>query len=263
MSKKKIGRNEDVPFYFEKLLAGIGFLELLEKETSLSRIQIKPDRKDGHLRRIEDFTKFYLDGSVEVFQVKHTERKETYKFGFGDLWNTNSKQKTPKEPGKKEGVDIFKFLKSWRIHKLKTDSVSLIILTNRKPTNTFANFVKDIDKLRRGELKWRTFSVEYTKQIESIKSNCKSKPFKNYIELKNFLCSLYYREVSGIDDLYQDISKKLKEAGVIDSDRIDAFIHRITKVFVSNNIDVLPSTVNEFINRLKTGLIQEIFTPPN
>ena len=253
--------SEDIPFHFEKLLAGIGFLELLEKNSMLSMMQVKPDRKNGPPRRIEDFTKFYSDGSIEVFQIKHTQVND--KFGFSDLWTVNPSPIAPRNSGKREGKNIFKFLKSWRIHRSTTNSVSLTILTNRKPRTDFDSFIKDVKKLRKSTLEWRIFSKRYSKQIKSIKFNCSAAPFSSNVEIKSFLCSLNYKRVSDIDDLEKDISEKLEGLGVIDIDKIDAFIQRITKVFISNNVDVFPSTVNKLINRLKTGLIQEIITPPN
>ena len=79
---KKIMRNEDAPFYFEKLFAGICFLDLLDKKSSIAKIEIKPDRKDGSDRRIEDLTKYYKDGSIEVIQIKHkTGHRKAFPFG--------------------------------------------------------------------------------------------------------------------------------------------------------------------------------------
>ncbi|MDP3244748.1 MAG: hypothetical protein Q8M83_03785, partial [bacterium] len=66
MAKNTTKRNEDAPFFFEKLLAAIDFLDLLDTNGLISRLQIKPDRKHGSNRRIEDLTRFYKNGGVEV-----------------------------------------------------------------------------------------------------------------------------------------------------------------------------------------------------
>ena len=224
-------------------------------------MQVKPDRIGGSPRRIEDLTKFYQDGSVEVIQIKHTQAADT--FTFSDLWRVNAIESKESDSGKKEGVDVFKFLKSWRNHRKDTDSVLLTILTNRKTTEDFANFLSDIAAVNTNTLKWKDFKKKYSTQLKAVETNCSSKPFQDPTELKNFICSLRLINVSEIEGLEKEISDKLTSFGIAHEERVDAFIGRITKIFISNNVNVLPSTVNELLGRLKTGLIQEVLTPSN
>ncbi|MFZ2167687.1 MAG: hypothetical protein WAV50_02330, partial [Minisyncoccia bacterium] len=116
-------RNEDAPFYFEKLVASLDFVELLDNHSSIARLQIKPDRKHGSDRRIDDLTRFNKDKTTEVVQIKHSLVAGS-KLGLSDLWKVNT---TPtKAIGKKEGTNIFKFLKSWRSLR-KTGSKKVVL----------------------------------------------------------------------------------------------------------------------------------------
>ena len=110
MSKKISKRNEDAPFYFEKLLASLDYLELLDSTGTIARLQIKPDRKYGVDRRIDDLTRFNRDKSIEVVQIKHSIVEDT-KIGFSELWI--AKTSTTKKGARTEGTNIFKFLKSF------------------------------------------------------------------------------------------------------------------------------------------------------
>ncbi|MFA5033513.1 MAG: P-loop NTPase fold protein [bacterium] len=259
---QKIIRNENAPFYFEILLAGVEFLNLLEKDSFVTKIQIKPDRKYGQKRRIEDLTKFYKNVQVEVIQIKHTLRPES-KLGFGDLWITNLHQTNTRQSCRKEGTNIFKFLKSWRVHKKQNKSVRLTIASNKILTNELFDFLRDIKKLREKKLSWKSFHNRHNSEIKSIKANCNASPFVNNKELKSFLSALHFKEIPAIDVLEKELRMKLKREGVVDNERGDAFITRITRLFVSNEIEVTPQKVIEFIDRLETGLIQEIATPLN
>ena len=253
----KVVKNEDAPFYFEKLFAGLCFLGLVEKNPSVFKIEIKPDRKDGANRRIEDLTRFLKDGSIEVIQIKHTLKTGT-KWGFGDLWTTRPNAKNPKE-----GTNIFKFLKSWRTHKKSNKCIRLIVASNKTPTSNLDNFLKDIQKLKKRKLSWQNFQTKYSSEIQNIELNCKKEPLINKNELKSFISALQFQKLPDIDPLHEKLVEKLKEQGVFDDDRINAFIGRITKVFASNQIEILPERVFGLIDRLKTGLLQEIIAPPN
>lgn len=263
MSKRRITRNENAPVYFEILLAGIEFLGLLEKDSSVVRIQVKPDRKYGPNRRIEDITKFCKDGRVEVVQIKYTGSGR--RLGFSELWTAKPSRSITAtgQSDRKEGTNIFKFLKSWRVHKTRGKSVLLTISSNRKPTKKLAAFLHDIKKLRSKKLRWKAFCRRYANEIQNIKSNCSQKPFTNQNELKNFVSSLHFRKASDISDVEEKLIAKLRIQGVVDDDGINAFINRIQKNFISNEVEVTSSTVIGLINRLKTGLIQEIVTPSN
>lgn len=258
---KKSNRNENIPFYFEILYAGIDFLKLLEKGTNLLRIEVKPDRKYGHQRRIEDLTKFYNDNSVETVQIKHSIDSKS-KLGFGDLWTATPRIKTL-QTSKKEGTNIFKFLKSWRIHKKNGKSVMLTLASNRTPTTALQTFLSDIESLRDRKLLWKNFKTQYSSEISNIKENCRKRPFTSESELLNFIRSFRFEKLVNIDELEGRLADKLRNHGVITDERLNAYINRINKTFISNQIEVLPQRVLELIDRLKTGLIQEIATPPN
>jgi hypothetical protein len=262
MVTRKINRNENAPFYFEILLAGIEFLNLLERDSIIEKIQVKPDRKYGEDRRIEDLTKFYKNGQVEVVQIKHTLRPGS-RLGFGELWIAHPSQSTVNQASRGEGTNIFKFLKSWRIHKKQNKSILLTIKSNKSPTKGLDTFLNDIKKLREKKLRWKSFCKRHPSEIQSIESNCNRKPFVNQKELNNFLLSLRFQKVPNIDPLEEILGIKLKRQGIVDGEGLNAFINRITKTFISNQIEVIPQRVNELINRLKTGLIQEIAAPTN
>jgi energy-coupling factor transporter ATP-binding protein EcfA2 len=263
MTKKIITRNENAPFYFEILLAGIEFLDLLEKGSTVAKIQVKPDRKYGPNRRIEDITKFHKDGRVEIIQIKYTDSGR--QLGSSELWTAKTVRSTTttNQSRRTEGTNIFKFLKSWRIHKARSKFILLTILSNRKPTKKLEVFLRDIGKLRSKKLKWKTFCRRYVDEIQNIKSNCSQKPFVNQNELKNFVSSFYFHKVLDISDVGEKLITKLRVQGVVDDDGINAFINRIHKNFISTEVEVTSSTVIGLINRLKTGLIQEIATPTN
>ncbi len=261
MTKNRITKNEDAPFYFEKLFAGICFLDLLDKKSSIAKIEIKPDRKHGSSRRIEDLTKFFKDGGVEVIQIKHTLNTSS-KLGFSDLWIAGSSSGSSCS-GKKEGTNIYKFLKSWRTHKENGKHIRLVVASNKTSTNGLNKFLKDIQKLRRKKLSWRRFQAKYSFEIQNIKTNCNEAPFVNQKELQNFITTLQFQKLLDIEALEKKLADKLKKQGVLDDDRINAFISRVTKIFVSNQIEILPERVIELIDRLKTGLLQEIIAPPN
>lgn len=254
-------RNEDAPFYFEKILAALDFLDLLETGSLISRLQIKPDRKHGSNRRIEDLTKFYKDGGIEVVQMKHTLVSNTH-LNFSDLWTVAIK--TPQgRGGRKEGTNIFKFLKSWRFHRKSTPSIMLTLVSNKKPSIKLNAFFKDIRSLQKKKKTWKSISNKYGTQIQSIEANCSQKPFVSKKELREFISALNYKHVSDINDLEKELEEKLKGQGIAEKARVQAFITRVTKKFVSNNIDILPSDVVALIDRVKTGLLQEIAPPIN
>lgn len=257
---KKIIKNEDAPFYFEKLFAGISFLDLLEKKPLISRIEIKPDRRHGADRRIEDLTKFYKDGTIEVIQIKHT-LNSANKWGFGDLWIANPSKSSISK--RKEGTNIYKFLKSWRLHKKNGKHIRLIVASNKTPTVTLGAFLDDVKKLRSKKLFWRNFQKKYPSEIKSIESNCSKQPFVNNRELRDFIATLQFQNLPDIGALSKELTTKLKKQGVLDDTRINAFINRVNKLFVSNLIEILPEKITELIDRLKTGLLQEIIAPPN
>lgn len=254
-------RNEDAPFYFEKLLASLDFVDLLSNESLVSRLQIKPDRKDGPSRRIEDLTKFYKDGGVDVVQMKHTLVPAT-QLGFSDLW-TATTQSVKGSTGSREGTNIFKFLKSWRVHRKDTSRVVLTLVSNKKPNSSLESFFADTSSLRKKEKTWLGFSRKYKVEIQNIERNCAQKPFASKKELREFVAALSYKNVGDIDDLEKELEEKLKGQGVGDKTRIEAFVNRVTKKFVSDNVDILPSDVVALIDRVKTGLLQEIAAPLN
>lgn len=261
MAKNITKRNEDAPFYFEKLLAAIDFLDLLDAKGLISRLQIKPDRKHGPSRRIEDLTRFYKNGGVEVVQMKHT-LVSTTPLGFSDLWIA-SVHPSKKKTGRKEGTNIFKFLKSWRIHRKTTSLVTLTLVSNKRPNTNLSSFFKDIVSLRKNKNKWKSFSEKYKTEIQNIKTNCSQKPFTTDKELREFISALSYSHVAKIDDLEKELEEKLRGQGIAEKVRVHAFINRVTKKFVSDDVDILPSDVVALIDRIKTGLLQEIAAPLN
>lgn len=251
-------KNEDAPFYFEKLYAGICFLDLLASASSLAKIEIKPDRKHGSVRRIEDLTKYHVDDSVEIVQIKHTLNQGT-RWGFADLWVSNARP--TKSSRRKEGTNIFKFLKSWRDHNRK--NIHLIIASNKIPTDDLNNFLKDIEKVNKKKLSWRNFQTKYSTELQNIEANCSKAPFSDKKELKDFIGTLRFQKLPDIESLEKGLVAKLKKQGVVDSDRVNAFINRVTKTFVSDQVEIFSTHVASLIDRLKTGLIQEIIAPPN
>jgi len=255
-------RNENAAFQFEILYAGIEFLRLFGKKRILSKIQIKPDRRYGAARRIEDLTKFYNNGTVEVVQIKHSVNSAS-KFGFGDFWTSKDSKKVGKGKQRREGTPIYKFLKSWRTHRAKTKIVKLTLASNRIPIDDLKMFLSDIRSLRQGILPWTNFRTKYSKQITNIKSNCSDNPFKNEKEICDFISSFYFEKLPNLQRLEDNLAVKLKEQGIINEDRVFAYIMRTTKAFISDDIEVLPQRVSELISRLKTGLIQEILAPEN
>lgn len=255
-------RNENAPYYFEILYAGIQFLGLLEKNSKLSRIEIKPDRKYGANRRIEDLTKFHKDSLVEVIQIKHSIDADS-KFGFSDLWTAKTRKKNIQKSMRKEGTNIYKFLKSWRTHNHKSKKIKLILASNKTPTNNLNSFLSDIKEINNGNLLWADFQQKYFDQITYIKSNCSRDPFKSEKELQNFITSFQFEKLPSLDKLEDNLADKLKGQGVLSEDRLNAYINRTNKAFISNNIEVLPQRVAELISRLKTGLLQEIVAPEN
>jgi len=257
---KRLTRNEDAPFYFEKLYAGICFLDLLTSTSSLEKIEIKPDRKHGSVRRIEDLTKYHTDDSVEIVQIKHTLNQGT-KWGFADLWVSNIRPKTSSR--RKEGTNIFKFLKSWRTHKDNGKNVSLIIASNKIPTNALNSLLRDIGRVNKRKLSWRKFQTKYSTELKNIEANCSEEPFSNKKELKDFIGAFRFQKLPDIESLEKRLVVKLKKQGVIDNDRVNAFINRVTKTFVSDQVEIFSTHVASLIDRLKTGLIQEIIAPPN
>ncbi len=255
-------KNENLPFHFEILYAGIEFLKLIEKNRKLSKIEIKPDRKYGADRRIEDLTKFYSNGDVEVVQIKHS-IDNTSKIGFGDLWRINPSKNASNDSPAKEGKDIFKFLKSWRLHNQNSKDVRLVLASNKNPIKELGIFLTDIEKLRQSALSWITFKKQYQKQISSIIENCKKRAFVNDNELYSFIKSIYFEKLPDHFKLEERLNEKLKLYGVLYEERVYAYITRIYNVFISQNIDVLPENVLKLVSRLETGLLHEINIPKN
>ncbi len=255
-------RNENIPLYFETLYTGIAFLDLIKKDSKLLKIEVKPDRKYGAARRIEDLTKFYSDNSVEVVQIKHS-IDNGRKIGFGDLWVTKGRQSDNDRTNKFEGKNVFKFLKSWREHKALGKAVTLTLASNRTPNQAFTSFLSDIEKFNTGKLLWSAFQQKYSSEIKAIRSNCNRKPFKNNSELKNFLKSFRFEKLPNWEQLESGLAEKLKNQGVITKDRVEVYIHRTNKTFISNEIEILPQRIVELIDRMKTGLLQEISLPEN
>ena len=261
MTRKNL-KNENAPFYFEILYAGIEFLSLLEKNPETIKIEVKPDRIYGSKRRIEDLTKYFKDGHVEVIQIKHTLHPNT-KFGFADLWTAIPSLNSSIKSQRKEGKNIFKFLKSWREHSKKSKSVFLTIVSNKTPTSGLTVFLNDIRKLRNKKLSWKVFQARYSSEIQSIQSNCSEKPITSQKELQSFLETFRFQKIPDLIGLEKKLGDQLKKQGVVRDEGLNAFINRINKTFVSNQIEVLPLQVLELIDRLNTGLIQEIAAPQN
>ncbi len=169
-AKKASKRNEDAPFYFEKLLASLDYLELLDSSGTIARLQIKPDRKYGVDRRIDDLTRFNRDKSIEVVQIKHSVVDST-KISFSDLWI--AKISTAKKGARKEGTNIFKFLKSWRSHrKAGCKKVALTLVSNKDLTAKAKKFFAAVANLNAKKLSWRDFSKQYATEIQIIENNC-------------------------------------------------------------------------------------------
>lgn len=251
-------KNEDAPFYFEKLLAGLDFLSLLEENSKLSRIQIKPDREDPE-RLIEDMTRFYKDGTIEVIQIKHSLRADR-RIGYGDLW-VNNPHSTSSSQG--EGKNIYKFLKSWRIHSRTGKNVKLTLLSNAPLTDDLRKFLQDTKRLGTKELAWREFRQRYADVLRAIERNCSKGPFVDKRELRSFLSSLTYRRAPDIRPLQDQVKESLKKRGVIEEMRVHAYINRVTIKFLDQATEVLSSDVLTFIDLIDTGLIQEITLPDN
>lgn len=259
--KKQSNRNEDVAFYFEKLLACFDYLELLKNESPINRLQIKPDRKYGADRRIDDLTRFNRDNTVEVIQIKHSFVNDT-RIGFGDLWVAKKDSVGGK---RKEGTNIFKFLKSWRFHKKNgAKRITLTLVSNKDLNIKAKTFFSSIKKLKTKDISWRDFSKQYAYEIQSIKDNCIKSAFINTNELREFIYSLNYRKVEDINNLHDLLQKKLGNFGITEKEKMDAFINRVTRSFISNDkVDILQSDVVALIGRVKTGLLHEIMTPDN
>lgn len=262
MTAKLTKKNEDAPFYFEKLLASLDYLELLDSTGTIARLQIKPDRKYGVDRRIDDLTRFNRDKSIEVVQIKHSVVDGT-KIGFSDLWI--SKVSTAKKGARKEGTNIFKFLKSWRSHrKTGCKKVTLTLVSNKDLTTKAKKFFAAIASLKIKKLSWRDFNKQYAAEIQIIKNNCSQAKFADAKELKEFVSSLNYRKVGDIDALHDSLEEKIKSHGITEKTKIDAFINRVTRTFISNKkVDILQSDVVPLIERVKTGLLHEIAAPEN
>ncbi|MEI6835675.1 MAG: hypothetical protein WCK59_02480 [Candidatus Falkowbacteria bacterium] len=259
--EKKSNRNEDVAFYFEKLLACFDYLELLNNKSPINRLQIKPDRKYGADRRIDDLTRFNRDNTVEVIQIKHSFVNGT-RIGFGDLWVVKKDSVGGK---RKEGTNIFKFLKSWRFHKKNGAKQITLTLVSNKDLNTKAKkFFTSIKNLKTKEISWRDFSKQYASEIQSIKDNCIKSTFIDINEIREFISSLNYQKVGDVENLHGLLQEKLADYGITEKEKMDAFINRVTRNFISNNkVDILQSDVVSLIGRVKTGLIHEIMTPNN
>lgn len=255
-------KNEDSPVYFEKVYSSLELLRLLKLDSNVVSIDLKPDRKDGEDRRIEDLTKFFADGSVEVIQLKHSIKKED-NWTFSGLWETE--KNVIKKRGnfsKSEGTIIYKFLKSWRYHNKKTKNIKLFLVSNKECGKELNDFYNDIDNFRNNKIQWGVFYYKYKKELANIKANCEKKPFVRD-ELPKFIKSLYFRKVGDNIAIESGLKDELKERGIYNIDKVEAFIIRVFKAFTTDKISFTKIDVNDFIRITKTELLQRIVKPPN
>ena len=143
-----LNRNEDTSQYFEKVFSALEFTKLIKTDSKLSYVEIKPDRKGGAKRRIEDITRFFEDKSIEVIQLKYTDVVSS-SWTYSGLWESKetAKKKSAKKNSKYEGTVIFKFLKAWRFNKGQKNKVKLILASNKPLGSDLKKFLSDIKKL--------------------------------------------------------------------------------------------------------------------
>ncbi len=263
MAKRLIlNRNEDTSQYFEKVFAALEFAKLLNKEKGVSRIEIKPDRKYGAERRIEDITKFADDGSIEIIQLKYSDSPAS-KWVYSDLWQTKATiQASGQQNSRYEGTSIFKFLKAWRFHKGQVKNVKLLLSSNKGLGADLVIFYGDIKKLREKGITWRVFSKKYDDELKNIKANFTNSRLKRG-ELEAFIKSLEFHPSKNISDLDTALAKELNGRGISDKDRIDAFITRTFRKFTQDDIGVGKADVEELLEIVKTSLVHAIDIPKN
>lgn len=255
-------RNEDTSQYFEKIFSAIEFSKLLKLNSSISHIELKPDRKYGAKRRIEDLTRFMSDKSIEVVQLKYSDDPNS-RWVYSDLWKKKITIQSKKGKNNRyEGTSIFKFFKSWEHHKGQQKNVKLFLTSNKPLGKDLKKFYGDIQKLRKSKLNWNVFSKQYDNELKNIKANLFGKKLKKG-ELEAFIKSLEFKLSKKITKLDDCLTKELGKRGISDKDRIDAFITRTFRKFTKDEITVRKADVEEMLELVKTGLIHEIDTPKN
>jgi len=257
-----LNRNEDTSQYFEKVFAALEFAKLLKRDSKVSRIEIKPDRKHGATRRIEDITKFYEDNSAEVIQLKYSDNPSA-RWLCSELWLTketiqNNRQRNPRY----EGSTIFKFFKAWRFHKKRQQKIKLFLVSNKQLGGDLKIFFSDIKKLNKGKTTWKRFSRKYSSELRNIKANFLNTHLKQR-ELEGFIKSLEFNLSKDITYIDSALTNELNSRGVSDKDRIDAFITRTFRKFTQNDIAVRKADVEELLEIIKISLIHKIDTPKN
>src|SRR3989344_2942938 len=258
-----LNRNEDTSQYFEKVFSALEFTKLIKTDSKLSYVEIKPDRKGGAKRRIEDITRFFEDKSIEVIQLKYTDVVSS-SWTYSGLWESKetAKKKSAKKNSKYEGTVIFKFLKAWRFHKGQKNKVKLILASNKPLGSDLKKFLSDIKKLNQKKITWSKFSDKYKTELLNIKSNFTKTRLKRG-ELEAFIKSFEFQISTDNDGIESKLKKELGLLGISDNDRVDAFISRTFKKFTQKETIIRKADVLGLIEIIKTSLVHEINTPKN
>jgi|GEM_PF-3177701 len=261
--KRVLNRNEDTSQYFEKVFTALEFTKLIKADSKLSYVEIKPDRKGGAKRRIEDITRFFEDKSIEVIQLKYTDVADS-SWTYSGLWDTKetAQKKSIKKNSKYEGTVIFKFLKAWRFHKGQKNKIKLILASNKPLGTDLKKFFSDIKKLNQKKITWNKFNVKYKTELLNIKSNFTNTRLKPN-ELEAFIKSFEFQISKDIKELDSKLQTEFGILGISDKDRIDAFFARTYRKFTEEKTTFRKADVLSLIEIIKTSLIHEIQTPKN